>query len=161
MNKKIVGTHKDSNVTRAKLKQEQAQEFKSELPQTDFYERPHGYRLQNELMYKVLVKELEQIGAVHLIGIDKFGLIEIANTLHHLNRFENLLADEELDLNQEIKILQQRNTLSNTLERQFKRLMLDPASRRELIEVISNDISNMKINEDENQFLESLFGGIN
>ncbi|RLQ89991.1 hypothetical protein [Falsibacillus albus] len=161
MNKKIIGTHTDSNVTRAKQKQELAEEFKKNLPQTDFTDLPIGVRLHNELMYKVLLKELEQLGASHLIGLDKFALIELSNTLHHLNRFENMLVDEELDLTQEIKILQQRNTLTQTVDRQMKKLMLDPASRRELIEVVNNDISNIKLDDEDENFINSLMAGVN
>lgn len=161
MNQKIPGLHKDSNVTRAKRKQEQAEEFKKNLPQTDFNDLPEGYRLHSNHMYNILVKELKAIGATHLIGTDKFGLIELANTMYHLNRFENKLAKEELNLTEEIKVLQQRNTLLQTVDRQMKRLMLDPASRRELIEVVSNDISNIKLDDDDEALIELLMEGAN
>lgn len=161
MNKKMPGLHKDSNVTRAKRKQEEAEEFKKNLPQTDFNDLPEGYRLHSKHMYNILVKELQAIGATHLIGTDKFGLIELANTMYHLNRFENKLAEEELNLTEEIKVLQQRNTLLQTVDRQMKKLMLDPANRRELIEVVSNDISNMTLDDDDEALIELLMEGAN
>lgn len=161
MNKKMPGLHKDSNVTRAKRKREEAEEFKKNLPQTDFNDLPEGYRLHSKHMYNILVKELQAIGATHLIGTDKFGLIELANTMYHLNRFENKLAEEELNLTEEIKVLQQRNTLLQTVDRQMKKLMLDPASRRELIEVVSNDISNMTLDDDDEALIELLMEGAN
>jgi hypothetical protein len=161
MNQKIPGLHKDSNVTRAKRKQEEAKEFKKNLPQTDFNDLPEGYRLHSKHMYNILVKELQAIGATHLIGTDKFGLIELANTMYHLNRFENKIAEEELNLTEEIKVLQQRNTLLQTIDRQMKKLMLDPASRRELIEVVSNDISNMTLDDDDEALIELLMEGAN
>lgn len=171
MNQKIMGTHKDSNVTRAKLKQEQAEEFKAELPQTDFSEKPQEFFTQNESMYNILVKELEILGATHLIGIDKFSLVSIANTFELLNNAERIIAEDGMTQDLETRegaikripnpMLQQRNTLINTLNSQLKNLQLDPSSRRELIEVVSNDISNMKISEEEDQLIENLLGGIN
>lgn len=161
MNQKIIGLHSDSNVTRARQKQEQAEEFKKNLPQADFDKIPEGLHLHNERMYEVLLEELKQVGATHLIGIDKFSLVEIANTLHHLNRFEQKLSQSQLQLNDEIKILQQRNTLTQTLDRQLKKLMLDPSSRRQLIEVVSNDISNIKLNDDEENLIKQLLEGAN
>jgi len=171
MNKKMPGLHKDSNVTRAKRKQEEAEEFKKNLPQTDFNEIPQGLFLRNELMYKVLVKELEKLGVHHLAGIDKFSLVQVANTFDLLNEAEKIIARD--GMTQELmtregavkvipnQMLQQRNTLLNTLNSQLRNLQLDPASRRELIEVVSNDISNMKLDDDDEALIELLMEGAN
>lgn len=170
MNKKIMGTHADSNVTRNKLKQERADEFKEALPQTNFSEKPQEFFVQKESMYSILTKELEILGATHLIGIDKFSLVSIANTFELLNEAEKIIAQDGMTQDLETRegaikripnpMLQQRNTLINTLSSQLKNLQLDPSSRRELIEVVSNDISNMKISDEEDQFIENLLGGI-
>jgi phage terminase small subunit len=171
MNKKITGTHSDSNVTRAKKKQEQAEEFKKSLPQTDFSEIPKGFFLRNELIYKILIKELEKLGATHLVGIDKFGLVSIANTFDLLNESEKIIAQDGMQQRLETRegtiktipnpMLQQRNTLLNTLNTQLKNLQLDPSSRRELIEVVSNDISNIRLNEDDDNLISLLLEGAN
>lgn len=171
MNKKIVGTHNDSNVTRAKLKQEQSEEFKKNLPQTDFSEIPSGFFLRNELIYKLLIKELEKLGATHLVGIDKFSLVSIANTFDLLNESEKIIAQDGMQQRLETRegaiktipnpMLQQRNTLLNTLNTQLKNLQLDPSNRRELIEVVSNDISNIRLNEDDENLINLLLAGGN
>ena len=171
MNKKIIGTHKDSNVTRAKLMHEQAEEFKAGLPQTDFSETPTEFFLQNKSIYDIITKELEILGATHLVGVDKFSLVSIANTFELLNEAEKIIAEDGMTQDLETRegaikripnpMLQQRNTLINTLNSQLKNLQLDPSSRRELIEVVSNDISNMKISEEEDQFIENLLRGSN
>ncbi|MBS4194352.1 P27 family phage terminase small subunit [Lederbergia citri] len=169
MNKKIMGTHNDSNITRAKKKQEQAEEFKKNLPQTDLSEVPKGFFLQNEIMYKILIKELENIGATHLIGIDKFSLVSIANTFNLLNEAEKIIArtgmtQELVTREGAVKVipnpmLQQRNTLINTLNNQLRSLQLDPTSRRELIETVSNDISNIKFDDDDESIIKLLLEG--
>lgn len=171
MNKKIIGTHNDSNVTRAKLKQEQAEDFKKALPQTDFFEVPNGLFLRSKLIYKILVDELEKLGATHLIGIDKFSLISIANTFDLLNESEILIRRDGMQQELETRegaiktipnpMLAQRNTLISTLHSQLKNLQLDPSSRRELFNVVSNDISNIQLDEDDNDaILRLLEGGI-
>lgn len=169
MNKKVPGFHKDSNVTRMKRKQEQAAEFKKNLPETDFNEIPHGLFLRNELMYKVLVKELEKLGVHHLAGIDKFSLVQVANTFDLLNEAEKIIdrdgmQQELMTREGAVKVipnpmLQQRNTLLNTLNSQLKNLQLDPASRHELIDVVSNDISNIKLDDDDEALIELLLSG--
>ncbi|MGE7601297.1 P27 family phage terminase small subunit [Peribacillus sp. NPDC097675] len=171
MNKKIVGTHKDSNVTRSRRKQEQSEEFKRALPQTDFSEVPKGFFLRNELIFNILIKELEKLGATHLVGIDKFGLVSITNTFDLLNEAEKIIAQDGMQQRLETRegtiktipnpMLQQRNTLLNTLNAQLKSLQLDPASRRELIEIVSNDISNIRFNEDDEFLINSLVEGAN
>ncbi|MDA1634008.1 hypothetical protein PDK11_14220 [Bacillus cereus] len=171
MNKKIIGTHSDSNVTRAKKKKEQAAEFKKALPQTDFSEVPKGFFLRNELIYKILIKEIENLGATHLVGIDKLGLVLIANTVDLLNESEKIIAQDGMQQRLETRegaiktipnpMLQQRNTLLNTLNTQLKNFQLDPFSRRELIEVVSNDISNVQLNEEDESLINRLLEGVN
>lgn len=166
-----MGTHSDSNVTRARKKQEQTEEFKKALPQTDFSEVPKGFFLRNESIYKILIKELEKLGATHLVGVDKFGLVSIANTFDLLNESEKIIAQDGMQQRLETRegaiktipnpMLQQRNTLLNTLNNQLKNLQLDPASRRELIEVVSNDISNIRLNEEDELLINSLLEGAN
>ena len=167
--KKIMGTHTDSNVTRARMKQEQAEEFKKALPQTDFSDVPKEFFMRNELIYKVLVDELKKLGATHLVGIDKFSLVSIANTFDLLNESEILIKRDGMQ--QELvtregaiktipnPMLAQRNTLIATLNTQLKNLQLDPSSRRELIEVVSNDISNIKLDESDDALIFQLLEG--
>ncbi len=171
MNKKIIGTHKDSNVTRARKKQEQVEEFKGVLPKTDFAEVPKVFFLRNKLIYKILIKEIENLGATHLVGIDKLGLVLIANTFDLLNESEKIIAQDGMQQRLETRegaiktipnpMLQQRNTLLNTLNTQLKNLQLDPSSRRELIEVVSNDISNIQLNEEDESLINRLLEGVN
>lgn len=171
MNKKIVGTHADSNVTRARLKQEQAEEFKKALPQTDFFAVPSEIFLRSNLIYKILVVELEKLSATHLVGIDKFSLVSIANTFDLLNEAEMLIKRDGMQQELETRegaiktipnpMLAQRNTMINTLNSQLKSLQLDPPSRRELFNVVTNDISNIQLDEDDNDaILRLLEGGI-
>ncbi|MEH7510650.1 hypothetical protein V7159_23705, partial [Priestia megaterium] len=75
---KIAGTHNDSNVTRAKQKKEKAVEFKNALPQSNLNDIPSSLFLRNEEIYKLIVEQLTELGAVHLIGIDKFILVSLA-----------------------------------------------------------------------------------
>ncbi|MDA2421395.1 P27 family phage terminase small subunit [Bacillus cereus] len=170
MNKKIIGTHSDSNVTRAKHKKEQFEEVKKALPKTDFAEAPKDFFLRNKLIYNVLIKELGKLGATHLVGIDKFSLISIANTFDLLNESEKIIAQDGMQQRLETRegaiktipnpMLQQRNTLLNTLNTQLKNLQLDPSSRKELVEVVSNDISNIRLNEEEESLINRLLEGV-
>ena len=170
MSKKIIGTHKDSNVTRARLKEEKADEFHAALPKTNFADVPKEFFLRSKLIYEIIVDELEKLGATHLVGIDKFGLVSIANTFDLLNEAEKSIMTngitQELRTRDEgaIKIIPnpmiaQRNTLLNTLNAQLKNLQLDPGSRRELIEIVSNDISNISLNDDDDAFILKLLEG--
>lgn len=56
-------------------------------------------------------------------------------------------------------MIAQRNTLLNTLNAQLKNLQLNPSSRRELIDVVSNDISNIILDEDDDTFILKLLEG--
>ncbi|WDM33688.1 P27 family phage terminase small subunit [Priestia megaterium] len=165
---KIAGTHTDSNVTRAKQKEEKAVEFKNALPQSNLNDIPTALFLRNEEIYKLIVEELTVLGAFHLVGIDKFTLISLTNTFDLLNEAEKIIAKDGLQqilLTREgaTKIipnpmLQQRNTLITTLSNQLKNLQLDPSSRQALIETVSNDINHL-ISNDDDQFIKELLKG--
>ncbi|HDR7890827.1 TPA: phage major capsid protein [Bacillus toyonensis] len=145
--------------------------IKKALPKTDFVEAPKDFFLLNKLIYNVLIKELGKFGATHLVGIDKFSLISIANTFDLLNESEKIIAQDGMQQRLETRegaiktipnpMIQQRNTLLNTLNTQLKNLQLDPSSRRELIEVVSNDISNIRLNEEDENLINLLLTGVN
>ncbi|MDG0062110.1 P27 family phage terminase small subunit [Priestia sp. P5] len=165
---KIAGTHNDSNVTRAKQKEEKAVEFKNALPQSNLNEIPSSLFLRNEEIYKLIVGQLAELGAVHLVGIDKFTLISLANTFDLLNEAEKIIAKDGLQqtlLTREgatkiipNSMLQQRNTLITTLSNQLKNLQLDPSSRQALIETVSNNINHFSSNGDD-LFIDELLKG--
>ncbi|OZT10642.1 hypothetical protein CHN50_20970 [Priestia aryabhattai] len=167
---KIAGTHNDSNVTRAKQKEEKATEFKNALPQSNLNEIPSSLFLRNEEIYKLIVDQLTELGATHLVGIDKFTLVSLANTFDLLNESEKIIAKDGL---QQILVtregatkiipnpmLQQRNTLITTLSNQLKSLQLDPSSRQALIEAVSNDINHLVSNDDDSFINELLKGAM-
>lgn len=167
---KIAGTHTDSNVTRAKQKEEKAAEFKNALPQSNLNEIPSSLFLRNEEIYKLIVDQLTELRVTHLVGIDKFTLVSLSNTFDLLNEAEKIIAKDGL---QQILItregatkiipnpmLQQRNTLITTLSNQLKSLQLDPSSRQALIEAVSNDINHIVSNDDDSFINELLKGAM-
>ncbi|AXR16987.1 hypothetical protein [Bacillus sp. AF56] len=57
-------------------------------------------------------------------------------------------------------MLQQRNTLLNILITKLENLQLAPFSCRELMAVVSNDVSNIQPNEEGESFINGLLEGI-
>ncbi|KAB2489978.1 P27 family phage terminase small subunit [Priestia endophytica] len=167
---KVIGTHTDSNVTRAKQKEEAAKEFKDALPKFNLNEIPSSLFLRNEEIYKLIIEQFSKLGVTHLIEIDKFALVSLANTFDLLNEAEKVISRDGL---QQVLItregatkiipnpmISQRNTLLNTLNTQLKNLQLDPTSRRELIGKVSNELSNLEINELDENLINTLLRGV-
>src|SRR5699024_5033733 len=130
-----------------KKNDEELQGFIQELPETDLYNVPKYLFLRDEKLYRFFIEKLKEAGVVHLIDIDISSIVSTVNTLSLLNEAEKAILKDGIQ--QEIitreghkknvpnPMIATRNTLSNTLERQMKSLMLDPSTRQQLIESLS------------------------
>lgn len=170
MNKKIIGTHRDSNTTRAREKKEKSEKLKEALTTSNLREVPRQFNVRSKKIYNLLVDNLEKLSINHLSELDIFSLVEVANTMDLLNEVEKVIKrdgiTQELITREGAKkiipspFLQQRNTLLNTLKSQLIELQLDPASRNDLMIAVSNDISNLSLDDEDLTSIVELLGEI-
>lgn len=166
-NIKMPGLKKDSNPHRQKKNEEEMQEFIQELPETDLYKVPDHLFLRDKKLYEYFVSKLKEAGVVHLIDIDISSIASTVNTLSLLNESEQAILQDGIQ--QEIvtreghtknvpnPMIATRNTLSNTFERQLKSLMLDPSTRQQLLQSLSE--TGYINDDDDDEIIKQILGG--
>lgn len=160
MNKKVIGTHADSNVTRAAAKEEQADKLKEVLKVANLREVPKSFMLYDENIYNILIDNLEKLNINHLQDIDTYSLVKIANSMYLLNDIEKsikkhgiemklITRDEGAEKIIPSQFLASRNALINTLDKQLTSLQISPRERNDLLVATSTDISNIQLSDDD------------